>query len=156
MERITVPGFEFTSSYVASNLQSFPISQALKKLQAYEDSGLEPEIVAKLAKMLESGVVAVTDILPGDTVYEIKTRFILTRHGKPKEYDHSIINCLHRLRNEPETCYVQKKICTRSDINNFGKSVFATQEDAEYKIEEAKRTKEEMLMKARRNLGIDA
>lgn len=41
MERLTENGFNYDADFVASNLQSWPITQALKKLQAYEDSGLE-------------------------------------------------------------------------------------------------------------------
>lgn len=37
MERLTVKGFEFTSNYVASKLQSWSIAECLKKLQSYED-----------------------------------------------------------------------------------------------------------------------
>lgn len=43
MERLTIQGFDYDSDFVASNLQSWPIAQALKKLQAYEDMGLEPK-----------------------------------------------------------------------------------------------------------------
>jgi len=38
MDRLTIKGFEFDSHYVASSLQSFPIAEALKKLQSYEDA----------------------------------------------------------------------------------------------------------------------
>ena len=37
MERLTERGFNFTSNYVASKLQSWSISECLKKLQEYED-----------------------------------------------------------------------------------------------------------------------
>lgn len=45
MDRITIEGFNFTSDFVASNLQSYPIAQALKKLQEYEDTGFSPDEV---------------------------------------------------------------------------------------------------------------
>lgn len=38
MERLTERGFKFTSSYVASKLQSWSIAECLAKLQAYEDA----------------------------------------------------------------------------------------------------------------------
>ena len=38
MERLTIEGFDFTTNFVASNLQSYPIAEALKKLQEYEDA----------------------------------------------------------------------------------------------------------------------
>lgn len=37
MGRLTIRGFDFNSDYVASNLQSYPIAVALKRLQSYED-----------------------------------------------------------------------------------------------------------------------
>lgn len=39
MKRITIEGFNFTSDFVASNLQSYPIAEALTRLQEYEDVG---------------------------------------------------------------------------------------------------------------------
>lgn len=47
MERLTEQGFDFTSDFVASNLQSWPIAQALNRLSAYEDSGLAPEQISR-------------------------------------------------------------------------------------------------------------
>jgi len=48
VSRLTKKGFQFDSSYVASHLQSWSIAECMKKLQAYEDSGLEPEEVVQL------------------------------------------------------------------------------------------------------------
>lgn len=47
MERLTEQGFNFSSDFVASNLQSWPIAQALNRLSAYEDIGLTPEQVMR-------------------------------------------------------------------------------------------------------------
>lgn len=38
MKRLTIKGFDFTTNFVASNLQSYPIAEALTKLQEYEDA----------------------------------------------------------------------------------------------------------------------
>lgn len=38
MKRLTIEKFNFTSDFVASNLQSYPIAEALKKLQEYENA----------------------------------------------------------------------------------------------------------------------
>ena len=38
MERLTVKGFNYNSDFVASRLQSWPIAQALEKLQQIEDA----------------------------------------------------------------------------------------------------------------------
>jgi len=54
MDRLTKPGFNYTADFVASHLQSWPIAQALERLQAYEDSGLSPETVGAFAALLQS------------------------------------------------------------------------------------------------------
>lgn len=54
MERLTKPGFNYTTDFVASHLQSWPIAQALERLQAYEDSGLSPETVGAFSALLQS------------------------------------------------------------------------------------------------------
>ena len=64
MERLTEKGFNFTSDFVASNLQSWPIAQALKKLQSYEDTGLEPEEVARLRELAEANKDGRLVVLP--------------------------------------------------------------------------------------------
>jgi hypothetical protein len=54
MDRLTIKGFKFDASYVASHLQSFPIAQALNRLSAYEDTGLtNDEITAMQAELAE-------------------------------------------------------------------------------------------------------
>lgn len=44
MERLTIRGFDFSRDFVASNLQSWPIAQALKKLQTIEDAMEDREL----------------------------------------------------------------------------------------------------------------
>lgn len=44
MKRLTIKGFDFTSDFVASHLQSWPIAEALKKLQQIEDAMEEREL----------------------------------------------------------------------------------------------------------------
>lgn len=44
MERLTKRGFNFDRNFVASNLQSWPIAQALKKLQEIEDAMEDREL----------------------------------------------------------------------------------------------------------------
>lgn len=36
-DRLTVRGFDFSADFIASNLQTWPIAQALRKLQQLED-----------------------------------------------------------------------------------------------------------------------
>lgn len=43
MDRLTIKGFNFDSNFVASHLQSWPIAEALKKLQSVEDAAEEKE-----------------------------------------------------------------------------------------------------------------
>lgn len=50
-ERLTEKGFDFTSRFVATHLQSWPIAQALTRLAAYEDTGLSPGLCAELASI---------------------------------------------------------------------------------------------------------
>lgn len=67
MERLTVPGFKFDSSYVASNLQSYQIAEALNRLQQYEDIGLSPEEVATLVQAKKENPTA-------DAVFVVRCR----------------------------------------------------------------------------------
>ncbi len=45
MDRLTQRGFDFDMNFVASHLQSWPIAQALKKLQKYEDAEEDGRLV---------------------------------------------------------------------------------------------------------------
>lgn len=51
MERLTEKGFDFTADFVASNLQSFPIAEALKKLQMIENAEAEGRLVVLPCKV---------------------------------------------------------------------------------------------------------
>ena len=54
MDRLTISGFDYDRDFIASHLQSWSIAQAVKRLAAYEDTGLTPdEIVAIKAKLGE-------------------------------------------------------------------------------------------------------
>lgn len=138
MDRITVPGFKFDSRYVASHLQSFPISQALDKLQKYEDTGLQPEEVAEYVRLRDAGRIKLMPCAPGDTVFEIRTRHTNVFRRTTRTYDYSCTGHPNRLRLFPESCYIEKKICTKSDLLHLGKTVFATEEAAMKFLEEAK------------------
>lgn len=111
----------------------------IDKLAAYEDSGLTPEEVASMARLKAAGRLKLLPCAVGDTVYEIRTKYTAKRKGKGKPYDYSISGMPHRLKQAPDTCYVAPKICTKSDMNHLGKTVFPTEVEAIEKLEEAKR-----------------
>ena len=139
MERITKEGFKFDSRYVASNLQSFPIAQALEKLQKYEDTGLQPEDVAEYVRMRDSGRIKVLPCVPGDMVYVIRTRHTNKFRRTTRTYDYACTGHPNRLQHFPDTCYVDKKICTKSDLMHLGKTVFVTEEAAMEVLTEARK-----------------
>jgi hypothetical protein len=137
MVRITTPGFKFDSHYVASRLQSYPIAEALNKLQQYEDTGLQPEEVAELAKLKESGRLKVLPCAVGDTIWEIRTNYPKGRYSDLR-HDYAIKPNRRRLEIAPETCYVAPKVCRKTDLMYLGKTVFVTEEEAVAVLEEAK------------------
>ena len=139
MDRITIPGFKFDSNYVASRLQSFPIAQALNKLQKYEDTGLQPEEVAEYVRLRDAGRIKATPCAPGDTVYVIRTRHTNQFRRTTRTYDYVCTGHPNRLRYFPESCYIDKKICTKSDLLHLGKTVFATEDAARKALEEARK-----------------
>ena len=55
MDRLTISGFDYDRDFIASHLQSWSIAQAVKRLAAYEDTGLTPdEIEAMKAELAEA------------------------------------------------------------------------------------------------------
>ncbi len=139
MDRITVPGFKFDSRYVASHLQSFPIAQALDKLQKYEDTGLQPEEVAEYVRLQDAGRVKIIPCAPGDKVYVLRTRHTNQFRRTTRTYDYACTGHPNRLKYFPESCYVDTKICTKSDLLYLGKTVFATEEAALEALQEARK-----------------
>lgn len=115
------------------------VDAVLKKLSEYEDSGLTPAEVASMARLKAAGRLKLLPCAVGDTVYEIRTKYTAKRKGKGKPYDYSISGMPHRLKQAPDTCYVAPKICTKSDMNHLGKTVFPTEVEAIERLEEAKR-----------------
>lgn len=99
MERLTEPGFNFTSDYVASHLQSYPIAQALAKLQAYEDSGLTPDYVQEIGEAMKEGRVSIitkaqraADLAQIEEMYRIE-RLAMCRTCENNGW--SMPQCLH-------------------------------------------------------------
>ncbi|MCL2563580.1 MAG: hypothetical protein FWE08_06055 [Oscillospiraceae bacterium] len=69
---MTKTGFNYDSGFVASRLQSWAIARALKKLSAYEDSGLTPERVAELAEAERDGRLVVLPCKVGGRCHTLR------------------------------------------------------------------------------------
>ena len=110
----------------------------IDKLAAYEDSGLTPDEVAEYVRLRDAGRIKVIPCAPGDVVYTIRTRHTNQFRKTSRTYDYSCTGHPNRLRHFPETCYVDKKICTKSDLLHLGKTVFATEEAAVAALKEAR------------------
>lgn len=139
MDRITTPGFEYESNYVAPHLVDFPLCAALDKLQKYEDTGLQPEDVAEYVRLRDAGRVKIIPCAPGDTVYVLRTRHTNQFRRTTRTYDYACTGHPNRLKYFPESCYVDTKICTKSDLLYLGKTVFATEEAALEALQEARK-----------------
>lgn len=105
MERLTIRGFNFDRDFVASNLQSWPIAQALKKLQeiedAMEDRELRPtyfdKITASPAVLAEFLASIPTLETPWDEVFQ--RTYCATCSAENCDAE----NCPHQVeRNSPE------------------------------------------------------
>ena len=129
MERMTIKGFNFTSDFVASNLQSFPIAEALKKLQSYEDAE-------------EQGRLIVLPCKVGDTVFMLN-------------YNHKCSGCPD---NKVGKCKLYSGTCDRKseykitetvfDFNDFSyqivglkSNLYLTREEAEAALEKMEESK---------------
>ena len=118
MERLTKKGFNFTTDFIKRDIDSWSIAQCLKKLQEYEDAE-------------EQGLLLRLPIPIGTTVYKFEPlakrtkRYIKTTITRYEVFDDSIwftfANGLGR------------------NINDFGKYVFLTKDEAEKKLKEMER-----------------
>lgn len=113
MERLTEKDFNFTSDFVKSNLQSWSIAQALKKLQEYED-------------LEEQGKLLKLPCAVGDTVYSFSFVKVLTFRVDSFVIYADGIDA--RLVSDMDEC---KPFKADLDIADFGKKWFATREEAE-------------------------
>ena len=109
----------------------------IDKLAAYEDSGLTPEEVASMARLKAAGRLVEQSVAVGDIVWEIRTNYPKSKYSDLR-YDHAIHTHQLRLQKHPNTCYVQPKKCTKSDMRFIGKTIFLTEGEALKTIEEAK------------------
>ncbi len=111
MDRLTKKGFNFTSDFVKSNLQSWSIAQALKKLQEYED-------------LEEQGKLLKLSCAVGDTVY-VKMQIGGYAEAEVRDFTY-FLTC--------GFCIVvtsDKFDKQNIPFSEFGKSVFLTREEAE-------------------------
>lgn len=118
MNRLTERNFEFTSDYVKSNLQSWSIAQALKKLQEYENKEEDSLLFTLPCKV-------------GDTIY----RLLYTEIVECKVKEISITKSGVRF-----SCYCEEmKIKLHFYLESFGKNAFLSRVEAEeefFKMEE--------------------
>ena len=78
MERMTQRGFNFDRDFVASNLQSWPIAQALKRLQEIEDAMEDRELRPTYFDRITASPEALAEFLtavpvidgPWDTLFQ--------------------------------------------------------------------------------------
>ena len=100
----------------------------VNRLAAYEDSGLSPEEVQKMARAKAEGRLVMLPCKVGDTIWKIKAVF--SYFSKPMEdrVDRIIIS-----NNEILACCTSG---TKFSIGRIGKTVFLTREDAEKALQE--------------------
>ena len=137
MERITKPGFKFDGDYVASNLESFPIALALDKLQKYEDTGLQPDEIARMVDAMKAGRLKEVPALVGDTVWEIRCNYV-HRYNR-RRYDNSVVGHAALMKEYPECLYAAERTATKTALKFIGQSVFATEAEAVAAIKEAQK-----------------
>jgi len=128
-------------------------------LQAYKETGLEPEDIGLAVKQRDLYVDACGElplkrirelaqadrdgrcvVLPckiGDIVYEIR---YTAENNSPRKharkiFDYSVSACTWRMRKQPDMCYVSEKKCTKSDFAFMGRTVFLTRAEAEAALE---------------------
>lgn len=115
--------------------------KAFERLSRWENCGLSIEEAIKLGKLNKENRLKFYPCVPGDTVYEIRTKHNGEFRKSSRQYDYSCTSHPNRLREYPESCYVAKKTCTKSDILHLGDTVFLTEEEAMKRLEEAKNAK---------------
>ena len=104
MDRLTISGFDYDRDFIASHLQSWSIAQAVKRLAAYEDTGLSPdEIVAIKAKLGEfseafKGAQAVCEVAISEKKQAIAERDRFKARAEAAEKD------IQQMLRSDETC----------------------------------------------------
>ena len=99
----------------------------MNRLAAYEDSGLTPEQVQELAKAKADGRLVVLPCKAGDTIWKIKAVF--SYFSKPME------DRVERIIITNSEILVYCTSGTKFSVNNIGKIVFLTREEAEKALE---------------------
>lgn len=126
MERLTKKGFNFTTDFIKRDIDSWSISQCLKKLQEYEDLEEQGRLIKFPCKV-------------GDMLYYPDKEFNIII---PVRLTEIVIKF-----NDLDTTSCQYNCCSfdecgdfyedyEFDANDFGKSVFLTKSEAEAKLKE--------------------
>ena len=107
------------------------VTDALNRLAAYEDTGLTPEEVQKIARAKAEGRLVVLPCKAGDTIWKIKAVF--SYFSKPME------DRVERIIITNSEILVYCTSGTKFSVNSIGKTVFLTREEAEKALREGMR-----------------
>ena len=114
MERLTKKGFNFTTDFIKRDIDSWSIAQCLKKLQEYRD-------------LEDQGLLLRLPCPIGTTVYN--TTWWDCVQEKVKVDGKTFYRTVNKHK-------VSKSTFSLLDINDFGKTVFLTQDEAKQKLKE--------------------
>lgn len=154
MDRLTIPGIDYSQIGVVENMRVAPLAAMLCRLAAYEDTGLSPEKCAVYAKAEAEGRLAVPPCKVGDTVWATGKERIVECYvdeaylddDKRIEYLVSF-DCNIDCKGCPfgswhQDSYSGEYSCAGEYGNacissaDFGKTVFLTREEAEKALEQ--------------------
>lgn len=128
MERLTWHNGEYWTQVQDVNIG---YKNICAKLAAYENTGLEPEEAAELAKAKQDGRLVVMPCKVGDTVWAL-----MQRNAKTDVVKGTVRNVRHY---DDNTWWVEfSDIWVDKTFDDFGKTVFLTREDAEKALEDMK------------------
>ena len=101
------------------------ILDCFERLAAYEDTGLDPEEVAEMARAKADGRLVVLPCKVGDTVYKH------WRVGGKTEIGSALVTGFEIANDGINYCYRVKRFDRKETIKKFGKTVFLTRAEAE-------------------------
>lgn len=102
MERMTQRGFNFDRDFVASHLQSWPIAQALKKLQEIEDAMEDRELRPTYFDQITASPEALAEFLASIQALETPWDEVFRRKFCTRCRASGCDNCPHEAqRNSP-------------------------------------------------------
>lgn len=126
------PGNEFKNGLIPAELSPDQVRTAMRRLAAYEDTGLTPERCAELAEADKDGRLAVLPCRLGDAVFTI--------------YQDCVMECSVESVNMSKFAGGTVVLCRKGrwadqyglPFSKFNSGTFATREEAEQALKEAK------------------